>query len=148
MFVITDSLVPFVRELLGGMSQGPAQSPCNSSRCLMGFCLFSVVLTRLCCPGIRDELQSSAELSTGWTRDEDKCWRVCRLLLVGKAHGTNITHSLSWFFFGGWDGFFQRLRSAGIQQRQKEQLCFLLSGLTLVQWLIRVQDYFFFCTED
>lgn len=71
MFVITDSLVPFVRELLGGMSQGPAQSPCNSSRCLMGIPLFSVALTRLCCPGIRDEWQSSAELSAGWTRGEE-----------------------------------------------------------------------------
>lgn len=27
--VITDSLVPFVRELLGGMSKGPAQCPGN-----------------------------------------------------------------------------------------------------------------------
>lgn len=71
MFVITDSLVPFVRGLLGGMSQGPAQTPCNSARYLMPFSPFSALLTWLCCPGIRDEWQSSAELSTAWTCDEE-----------------------------------------------------------------------------
>lgn len=120
MFVITDSLV-----LSGGMSQGPAHAPCNSSRCLMGFSLFSVVLTWLCCPGIRDEWQSSAEFSTGWTCDEETsaeefasyCWWA--ELMVQILH-------IPWAdcFWGGWGGFFKGQSQLAFNKGKKSNSVF------------------------
>lgn len=147
MFVITDSLVPFVRELLGGMSQGPAQSPCNSSRCLMGFSLFSVALTRVCCPGIRDEWQSSAELSADEHVMKRQVLKSLQTIVGGQSSWyKHYTFSGLIVFLGGGVCFSKPEVSWHLAKAKR---AILFSSFWLDTGAMAYQSAgLFFCTED